>query len=608
MSCFDYPLDPGYLIRKKKFLRESLLENQSNYIEKNVAVLGGSTTRELVDQLELFLLYHGIKPSFYESDYNRFYEDAVFGNSTLDSFKPDLIIIYTSSVNLIHSPSVDNSSEDIESFISDEISRFYEIWAKLKEKFNCPIIQNNFEKPDVRLLGNRDIWDCRGLCNYIFRLNDKLYRYAQDNENFFINDIDYIAGDLGYSFWHDPKSYALYKYICSLKSIPYVAHNLARIIKSLYGKNKKVLALDLDNTIWGGVVGDDGADNLEIGKESAVGQIFYDFQSYCKNLKKQGVLLAVDSKNDMVNAQAGLAHKDNVIRESDFVAIEANWDPKDKNLETISHDLNLGLDSFVFVDDNPAEREIVKSQLPLVSVVDSGEPETYRRIIDRNGFFEVTSISGEDLNRSDKYQARKAAINEMRQFGNYEEYLDNLHMVASIMQFEPQYIQRIAQLTNKTNQFNLTTKRFTEAQIQQIKESSERISICGKLKDKFTEHGLVSVVSGQIIESCLYIDLWLMSCRVLKRNLETVMLNHLIELCVQRKISRVIGIYIPTEKNTIVENMYEGFGFKQVKRIDEDLLKKLPIEEEKKTRCNLWELYADSYVAKNSHMDVEILS
>ena len=561
MECFAYPLDTKMLLRKKKSIKKELLNNEKQWICKKIAVLGGSTTNEVVDQLEIALLNHGIKAEFYQSEYSLYWEDAMFGNEQLDAFEPDIIYIHTNWRNITAFPEIHDTEDEVMQKLQEQYERFGSMWKKLEKKFRCPIIQNNFDRPNYRLLGNRDIWDYRGRSNFISRLNQNFYQYAQKNKSFYINDIDYLAQDYGLSEWGAAIYWNMYKYACCLNAIPYLAGSVANIIKSIFGKNKKLLALDLDNTLWGGVIGDDGLEGIKVGPDMIEGQPYYEFQQYCKNLQKIGVVLAVASKNDQENALEGLRHPDGVLKEEDFVSIKANWEPKNQNLKEIAEELSVGTDSFVFVDDNPVEQDIVRTQLPEAAVPKVESVENFIEVLDHSGYFEVTSLSTEDLGKTAQYQARAKAQSLQASFENYEDYLLSLEMKAEITGFEPMYVQRITQLTNKSNQFNLTTLRCSEDEITKMQESPNYICLCGRLIDKFSDNGIVTVVAGEILADELNIKLWLMSCRVLKRELEEVMMNELMKKAAEQKLSYVNGVYIPTAKNHMVEKFYGDMGF-----------------------------------------------
>ena len=558
---FQYPINTAKLLAKKKRIKRHLMENLKNPIHKKIAVLGGSTTDELVDQLELFLLKNGISAEFYQSEYNQYWQDAVFGNHQLDAFQPDVIYIHTNWCNISTFPSVGEDNDSVQAKLHETYNHFETAWNSLKQKFSCPIIQNNFERPNYRLLGNRDIWDVSGKSNFIFRLNQMFYEYASQNKEFYINDIDYLAADFGISKWNDPFYYHMYKYAINLNAIPLVAHSIANIIKSIYGKNKKVMALDLDNTLWGGVIGDDGQEGIIIGPEVPEGQAYIEFQQYCKALKNIGVVLTVNSKNDESNAVLGLNHPNSLLKPDDFVSIKANWQSKDVNILETASELNLGSDSFVFVDDNPMERDIVKSQIPDIAVPSVKDAEHYIEVIDHEGYFETTVISDEDLRKTEMYKANKEREKQQLTYADYGEYLESLQMVATIRPFDDISVSRVAQLTNKSNQFNLTTMRCSEDDIRNMKESSDFVTLSGSLSDKFGDNGIVAIVSGEIVELDLHIRLWLMSCRVLKRGMENAMMNELVNLCKDKGIKRLIGYYYPTAKNAMVKDFYKQYGF-----------------------------------------------
>ena len=444
MDCFNYPLDTETLLRKKRRLRKELLAQNPHPLQKRIAILGGSTTNEVADQLGLFLLQYGIQAEFYQSEYGQYWQDAMFGTPELDGFHPDVIYIHTNWRNIINFPTTATPQAEIDAMLNAEYSRFEQMWQALEAKFHCPVIQNNFDRPNYRLMGNRDIWDPHGRSNYLSRLNQRFYAYAAAHEDFYINDIDYLSADYGLTAWGDAFFWHMYKYAMCLDAIPSLANSVANIIKSLYGRNKKALVLDLDNTLWGGIVGDDGVDGIAIGPEVPEGQVYAEFQSYCKALQTIGVVLAVDSKNDEANALAGLNHPDSVLHPDDFVCIKANWNPKDQNLKAIAAELSLGADSFVFADDNPAERAIVAAQLPGVATPVLDGAENYIKILDHGGYFETTILSGDDLKKTAQYHARAQAAQAQAAFADYGQYLDSLEMTATIRPFEAVYMQRIA--------------------------------------------------------------------------------------------------------------------------------------------------------------------
>lgn len=569
MKELEYPFDPEWILKKKKALKRELLQNtQQTFLEKKIAILGGSTTRDIRDILELFLLNYGIRPCFYESEYNQYYADGMFPNPALEEFHPDILYIHTSNRNIEQYPSLEDDRTLVTQKLRAEYERFQALWEHLHAVYGCPVIQNNFEPPLYRLLGNRDASDHRGRWNYIQRLNQMFYEYADTHQDFYIHDICYEAADYGLERWSDPFYWNMYKYAMCVPAIPYTAFQLARIIKSIFGRNKKVLNLDLDNTLWGGVIGDDGPENIEIGQETSLGQTYAEFQDYLKQHKKLGVLLSVNSKNNEETALSGLERADSVLKREDFVVFRANWEPKSHNLYATAEELKLLPESFVFVDDNPAEREIVRQEVPGAAVPEITKVEEYVRVLDRSGFFEVTNFSEDDLKRNEMYLANEQRNRMQKNFSDYGDYLRSLEMKAQIGAFDPAYFSRIAQLTNKSNQFNLTTHRYSQSEIEQIAADPQYLTLCGRLEDKFGDNGVVSIVIGRKEKDVLQIELWLMSCRVLKRDMEYAMMDTLVKQCRDCGIRQIYGYFYPTAKNAMVKDFYALQGFE---KLEEDV-------------------------------------
>ena len=590
MKELEYPFDSDYILKKKKSLKKQLLEKE-NFIEKNIAILGGSTTSDIKLILELFLLNQGIKPKFYESEYNQYYQDAMFPNSELEEFKPDIIYIHTTNRNITTYPKINNTKEEVEKLIENEYNKFTNMWNRLSRIYKCPIIQNNFELPYYRLMGNKEASDYRGKVNFITKLNLKFYEYAESNQNFYINDINYVSSSYGLEKWADEFYWHMYKYALAVPAIPTLAFNISNIIKAIFGKNKKAFVLDLDNTLWGGIVGDDGVENIKIGPEVPSGQVFSEFQGYLKEHKDLGIILNVNSKNEKENAIAGLNHPDGLLKPEDFIIIKANWDPKSKNIVEIANELSIGVDSLVFVDDNPAEREIVKQQVNGVAIPEIDIPEHYINILDKSGFFEVTTISKDDIKKNEMYKENAKRNEMLNSFSNYDDYLKSLEMKATIKPFETIYMARIAQLTNKSNQFNLTTHRYTQSEIEEVANDKNYITLYGKLEDTFGDNGVVTVVIGHIEEKILHIDLWLMSCRVLKRDMEFAMMDSLVKKAKEIGITSIKGYYYPTPKNGMVKEFYGLQGFTK--------------ENEDEQGNSIWNLNLKEYKNKNKFIEVE---
>ena len=488
-------------------------------------------------------------------------------------------------------PAIADSAELCEHKLMQTYTHFEQMWEHLAEVYHCPIIQNNFELPMTRLLGNREAGCPQEKIDFLTRLNCKLYDYAASHKNFYIHDIQYLSACYGLDKWLEPKYWHLYKYALAVPAIPDFAYNLSNIICSLMGRNKKVLALDLDNTLWGGVVGDDGQAGLEIGQETAAGQVFAELQSFVKAHKELGVLLTVCSKNDYENAISGLEHPDGVLKPDDFTLIKANWEPKSKNLLDSAAELNLLPESFVFVDDNPAEREIVAAQLPDTVTVGFETPEECILALDRSGYFEVTSLSRDDAKRGEMYKANAQRAAAQAQFADYHDFLLSLQMTAEIRDFDEVHLPRITQLTNKSNQFNVTTKRYTQSEMEAVMHDDRYIRRYGRLCDKFGDNGIVSVVIGRIEGKSLHIDLWLMSCRVLKRDMELAMLDAVVQAARERGLKEIIGYYYPTKKNSMVRELFGTFGFAK--------------EREDAEGNSVWKLEVSGYQSRNTVIEIK---
>ncbi len=595
MKELEYPFDCAWIMSKKRSLKKKLKkemeERRSGVIKKRIAILGGSTTADIKDCLELFLLNESIEPEFYESEYNQYYQDIMFPNSELESFQPDLIYIHTSNRNITDYPEVCDSVEQIEGKLESVYQQFETLWGKADNLYHCPIIQNNMELPFYRLLGNRDVSDYHGRVNFIGRLNEKFYQYARNHEGFYINDINYLSACYGLDKWADPFYWYMYKYSLCVPAIPVLSANIAKIIKALYGKNKKAFALDLDNTLWGGIVGDDGPDNLEIGQETSIGQAYSEFQKYIREHRSMGILLNVCSKNEEENAVAGLNHQDGILKPDDFIVIRANWEPKSKNILEVAGELNIMPDSLVFVDDNPAEREIVRQQVAGAAVPELSSVEHYIQEIDRHGYFEVVNLSKDDLERNKMYKDNVERARLVAAYENYEDYLLSLKMRAVIKPFETVYMSRIAQLTNRSNQFNLTTKRYSQEEIEEAATDGKRVTLYGKLEDRFGDNGVVSVVIGRLEGTVCHIELWLMSCRVLKRDMEFAMMDALVSRLRKHNIKEIIGYYYPTAKNAMVRNFYGQHGFTKVS--------------DNADGNTVWSMTIESYENRNKVIEVE---
>jgi FkbH-like protein len=559
-----FPISAEEVLRKRQALKKELLK-QTNLTPCRIAILGGSTTQEVKSIVELFLLAQGIQASFYESDYNAYYEEVIFSSSKLREFKPDIVFVHTTWHNVTRFPELLETAPDTEVIVRHEVERFESFWNKIHEELGAVIIQNNFDLPRLRPLGNLEASEGYGRVSFLHRLNAEFAQYARSHSRFLINDILYLSAQVGLDKWFDYNYWYGYHMALSPVATVAIAQNFALIVKSIYGKTRKCLVLDLDNTLWGGVIGDDGLQGILLGRDHPVGEAYLNFQQYVKDLRKRGILLAVCSKNDLENAKEGFSHPDSILKLDDFCVFKADWNPKSDNIRAIAAELNIGLDSLVFIDDNAVERALVSAQVPEVAVPEVGcEVYQFAEAIEREGYFEPVRIVKDDVERASYYAANAQRATLEGAFGNYDEFLASLDMTAEIGSFTPVYFERITQLINKSNQFNLTTRRYTAAEVESVSRNPHSITLYGRLCDKYGDNGLVSVVIGSVKADMVEIDVWLMSCRVLKREMECAMFDALVEECLSRGIRKIRGVYLPSKKNSMVADHYARVGFRQV--------------------------------------------
>ena len=536
---------------------------KNNKIKIKIAILGG-LPMVIKNNLEIFLKDKNLDPKFYESDYNQFYYDGIKPSKKLKKFNPDFIYIHTSSINIDEFPKIESEKKQSEKLIENTFNKYRSIWINLSKNFNCNIIQNNFEMLSLTSLGNLDSSKHYGKINFLTKLNLKFFEYSNKVNNLIIQDINLMSAQYGLDKWHDDSFYFNYKYVLSHEAIPILTKNITSIIESLIGKSKKCLILDFDNTLWGGIIGEVGWKNIQIGNDNAIGQVYLRFQKYIFELMSKGIILAGCTKNENSVALSGFKNNSNLLKKNHFSIIKANWENKAKNIIEISKELNIGLDSMVFIDDSKFERELVKKQLPMVEVPEVGsDPEKYIFYLDREKYFENSKLSKEDLQRTNFYKTNIKREEDQNNFKDYNQYLRSLKMKTNLKSFKNENIDRIYQLINKTNQFNLTTKRMKINETKNIINNSSFFSIAGNLNDKFGENGIVTIFIAKIKKNRIEIIQWLMSCRVFNRGLEFAIFDQLISWCKNKSISTIHGI-IQTKKNSIVKNFYKDLKFKKI--------------------------------------------
>lgn len=550
-------LDYSELLMKKKELREKLLDNPG-LIEKRVAILCGSTFGEIKEFIELFLLCYGIKPIFLEGNYNRYYEEACFPNAELSDFKPDFILLHMTNKNLIYNDSMDQSNEQL---LKEEQERLSHIWRSVEEKYHCCIIQNNFEYFPYRIIGNGARTNDNGNVKYIDDLNRFVSDYAEKHQYFLINDIHYLSSYVGLLNWYDDRMWRLYKCPMAMSVMPRYALSIANIIKSVFGKNKKAIITDLDNTLWGGIIGEAGINGIKLGKETPQGEGYSELHKYLKKLSQQGVLLNVCSKNEYETGISGLRSSKSILKEEDFIVREINWNNKPDNVRKILCKLNILADSVLFLDDSQIECESVKEMVSGMETLQVSDIDKLFDQMEAVSYFETAGASMEDKKRHQLYKNELERSEEKRKYETYEEYLKSLEMVCRISDVNEKNMQRTVQLFNKTNQFNFTTNRYTMEEMYEICKQEEKEAFVLSLEDRFGDNGIVSAMIVIYENGEAHIRDWIMSCRVFERGIEYEMLKYVCRRCIAKEMNTLYGYYHETEKNKKIEDFYEKLNF-----------------------------------------------
>ena len=544
----------------------------SKYIPRRVAVLGNFSTQWLVMALKLYLYKIGIVPQIYEADYDGIVPEIMQESSGLNTFKPEILFILNDHNAIKEYPVILSNQETLNKWVERQVESIVGLWKTAHDKNGCQIFYSDFVTPVISPLGALSINLPSSAQALLNRINLKL---AEIKPNYVcLIPMNETAANFGKDRWFDYQSYFQNKQGFSFEATAIVASLCARLAGASCGKIKKCLVLDLDNTLWGGVIGDDGLDGIILDPHDPVGEGYRFFQTYCKGLKERGILLAVCSKNNEEVAKEPFEkHSDMILKLSDISCFIANWQDKASNMKMIAEKLNIGIDSLVFADDNPAEREIIKKYIPEVAVVEMPEdPALYAYAVAKGGYFDQLFLTPEDIERSDSYAASAEREVLIASACDYNEYLKSLEMNASIKELAPGQIERFTQLINKSNQFNLRTRRYTAAEITAMLGDNEYKLIAGKLGDRFSQYGLISCVILKKAKNIAFIDTWLMSCRVLNRGMEKAVFNQIIASALELGCDRIYGEYIPSGRNSLVKSLLSDMGLKEDEEVGGYLL------------------------------------
>ena len=546
---------------RKKALARKLCPPARPAPPLRLAILGGYSLYPLHELLEHLCAIQGTPAELWLGDYDNYVAEIMADDSELYAFAPQVVLLLPAENRCKYSGHLTDLRSAQQAEATHTAEAVLDLARQVNARTGAEIILTNFMLPARHDLGayrSRTLgsdWAFRQWVNLELGLNAPACMR--------ICDVAFLASRIGGLKAADARGWYETKQPGSPALLFEIAREAANLIASLKRAPKKVLVLDLDNTLWGGVVADDGLEGIELGDTSPRGEAFKAFQKYIASLKQRGVLLAVCSKNDLARAMEPFEkHPEMVLRLPDIVSFKANWEPKSENIRRMAPELNLGLDSFVFVDDNPAEIDIVRQFVPEVTTILLGpDPAEYVAQLQDCRLFEPDNITAEDGERTSHYRAEAGRKALEATVTDMDSYLESLEMEGTLSEFTGVDAPRLSQLINKSNQFNLTTRRRSEAEVLAVMNDPNFIGFSARLKDRFGDHGLISIVIGEKKGDTLKIDTWLMSCRVLKRQVEEIMLNELVRLAKLRGCQRLEGVYLPTSKNEMVRDFYVRMGF-----------------------------------------------
>ena len=530
-----------------------------------LGLVSNATTDFIVPAIIASALRHGIALQVVKGDYGQVVQEALSLDSAINKTGVDAVLIAVDHrwYPLHLCP---GQPDQAASVIDNCIAQLESIRDGFKANGTPLCIFQTIAAPAEGLFGSLDRALPGTMESLIDAVNARMVQMVSGSQDVLL-DVAGLARVVGLSEWHSPTSWNLAKVPFSHTYLPLFADHVGRVIGSMRGKSRRCLILDLDNTVWGGVIGDDGLEGIQIAQGDATGEAFLDVQRTALALRSRGIVLAVSSKNtDEIARRPFREHPEMLLKLDHIAVFQANWNDKATNIKHIAEELSLGLDAMVFLDDNPVERGLVRQMLPQVAVPElPTDPALYARTLLAAGYFESTRFSEEDVKRADFYQDNSRRIALQQQAGDIDAYLASLRMEITFQPFDETGRARIAQLINKSNQFNLTTRRYTEAEIAAVQDDGDCLHLQVRLSDIFGDNGMISVVICRLKDShTLEFDTWLMSCRVLGRRVENLVLQEILEYAAAHHIRRLIGRYIPTERNGLVAQHYEKLGFTRI--------------------------------------------
>ncbi len=541
-------------------LKKNLKKNTEGLKSVRLAILSDSSSQLLTQAIKGYGIENAVDYKIFEADYNQIDRQVFDFTSELYLYQPEFILILRSSEKLLKTFYEGEQNPD---FADKQIAYVESLYTAIALQTKAKIITNTFIELNDGVLGNYATKVPSSFIYQIRKINFLLMNTCQQLRNLFLLDLANIATTKGYDLVCDPKMYVQADMVFSIDVLPLVAKNVHDIIGAINGTFKKCVILDLDNTIWGGIIGDDGMEGIQIG-HLGLGKIFTEFQLWIKALVRRGIIIAVCSKNtEAIAKEPFLHHPEMILRLEDIALFVANWENKADNIHYIQSVLNIGFDSMVFLDDNPFERDMVKQAIPDLEIPSlPDDPAEYLQYLRNLNLFETASFAEEDGQRTKQYQEEAKRTIVQQSFTNEEDFLKSLNMSSEVKAFDAFTIPRIAQLSLRSNQFNLRTIRYTEEDIKLIATSEKFTGLSFSLKDIYGDYGLIAFVILEKKErGILFIDSWIMSCRVLKRGMELFILQSIVDIAIEKGCEKIVGEYIATKKNAIVEELYQQLGF-----------------------------------------------
>ncbi len=546
-------------------LKKNLKIDISGFSSMKLAVVGDTATQLLCTAIRGMGVERGYNIDLFEAEYNQVERQLLDPTSDLYQFNADFIVIFQSTHKLGEHHAMLTTEEQVT--LADDRIGFLASVCENPALAGKKIIYFNYPEIEDTVFGSYANKVEASFTFQVRKLNYELMRLSQQYQNLFICDIAGIQNKLGRDVMFAANVYTSTEMILSMDALPYVASRVMDIVCAVKGQFKKCLILDLDNTVWGGVIGDDGLEGIQLGHGLGIGKAFSEFQMWVKKLKQRGIIICVASKNNEDTAKEPFEkHPDMVLKLDDIAVFQANWETKVDNIRTIQSILNIGFDSMVFLDDNPFERNMVRENIKGITVPELPEdPAEYLEYLYSLNLFETASYSNLDKDRTKQYQVEAKRVSLSKTFTNEADFLKSLDMVSVVSGFTKFNTPRVAQLSQRSNQFNLRTIRYTDADIEALANDPNVIDLSFTLEDKFGDNGLIAVVIMKPLDKeTLFVDTWFMSCRVLKRGMENFTLNTMVEKAKAAGYERIIGEYLPTPKNKMVEDHYTNLGFKKV--------------------------------------------